>query len=66
MVLISRRLEAQARGPKKGLGLATKILALGLDKMVLVLRIKSCNFQESTCVDSIRNFVDFVDLMMSK
>ena len=34
------------RGPEKSLGLEQKVLGLGLDGMVLVLRLKSCNFQD--------------------
>ena len=44
MVLVSRRLE----DPKKVLVLSRKSLGLGLDGivLVLVLRLKSCNFQD--------------------
>jgi hypothetical protein len=42
MVLVSRRLEDL----KTSLGLEQKVLGLGLDRMVLVLIIKSCNFQD--------------------
>ncbi len=42
MVLVSRRLEDL----KKSLGLEQKVLGLGLDGMVLVFWLKSCNFQD--------------------
>ena len=42
MVVVSRHLEDL----KQSLGLGTKVLSLDLDKMVLVLRQKSCLFQD--------------------